>query len=47
LSILLITKFGWRACYGIMGLSGALFALLTMLVVKEPERGRYIDEATK
>jgi hypothetical protein len=30
-----------------MGASGLVFALLTMLLIKEPERGRYLDEATK
>merc|ERR1711998_810274 len=46
-SILLITQFGWRAQYGIMAGLSTLFGLATMLFVKEPERGRYIDEATK
>jgi hypothetical protein len=26
---------------------GTLFGLATMLTVKEPERGRFLDEATK
>ena len=30
-----------------MGLFGGLFGLATMLFVKEPARGRYLDEATK
>ena len=47
LSILLITKFGWRATFQIMGLIGGLFGLATMTLIKEPIRGRYIDEATK
>lgn len=47
LSILLISQFGWRVCYGVMGGAGILFGLATMLLVKEPERGRYLDEATK
>lgn len=46
-SILLITSFGWRAQYGIMAALGTVFGLATMLFVKEPERGRYLDEATK
>jgi MFS family permease len=46
-SILLITRFGWRAQYGIMAGLSTLFGILTMLLVKEPERGRYLDEATK
>jgi MFS family permease len=47
LSILLISSFGWRICYGIMGGVGLLFGLATMLLVKEPERGIYLDQATK
>lgn len=46
-SILLITSFGWRAQYGIMAALGTLFGLATMFTVKEPERGRFLDEATK
>jgi Na+/melibiose symporter-like transporter len=30
-----------------MGLIGGFFAIATMLFVKEPVRGRYLDEATK
>jgi Na+/melibiose symporter-like transporter len=30
-----------------MGLIGGIFAIATMLFVKEPARGRYLDEATK
>lgn len=47
LSILLISSFGWRICYGIMGAVGLLFGLATMVLVKEPERGLYLDQATK
>ena len=47
LSILLISQFGWRTCYGIMAAIGGAFGLATMAFVKEPERGRYLDEATK
>lgn len=47
LSILLISKFGWKTCYSIMGLVGAAFGLLTMTLIKEPERGRYLSEAEK
>lgn len=46
-SILLITQFGWRAQYGIMAALGTLCGICTMLFVKEPERGRYLDEAAK
>lgn len=47
LSILLISKFGWRSCYMIMCALGTAFGLATMAFVKEPERGRYLDSATK
>lgn len=47
LTILLITKFGWRISFGIMALVGTIFGALTMTLVKEPERGRYLDEETK
>ena len=30
-----------------MGAMGALTGLLCMLFIREPERGRYLDEATK
>ena len=30
-----------------MGLFGGLFGLATMLFIKEPARGRYLNEATK
>ena len=35
-SILLITQFGWRASYGIMGAMGILAGLLSMLFINEP-----------
>ncbi len=33
--------------YGIMAGLGGLFSLATMLLIREPERGRYLDEAAK
>jgi len=30
-----------------MAALGSLFGIMTMLTVKEPERGRFLDEATK
>ena len=30
-----------------MAAMGTLFGIMTMLTVKEPERGRFLDEATK
>lgn len=47
LSILLISKFGWRSTYMVMGALGTLFGLGTMAFIQEPERGRYLDKATK
>ena len=47
LSILLITQFGWRAQFGIMAGLSAILGLASMTLVKEPERGRYLDDATK
>lgn len=47
LSILLITQFGWRMQYGIMAALSAILGLVCMTIVKEPERGRYLDDATK
>lgn len=42
LSIILISQFGWRACYGVMAAAGVLGGLLSMLFVKEPERGQFL-----
>jgi MFS family permease len=47
LSILLINQFGWRYLYKFMGGLGVIFGIFTMLFVKEPERGGFLDEATK
>jgi MFS family permease len=47
LTILLITQFGWRISLGIMSAIGTVIGAATMAFVKEPERGRYLDEATK
>jgi MFS family permease len=47
LSILLISKFGWRYCYGIMAAVGIAFGVMTGVLVKEPERGRYLSENEK
>lgn len=43
LSILLISSYGWKIAYGIMGAAGIAFGLLTMGLVKEPERGRFLS----
>lgn len=47
ISIILISAFGWRAQYGIMAAVGCAFAALTVLGIKEPERGRYLSEEAK
>lgn len=47
LTILLITKFGWRISLGIMALVGCIFGAATMAFIKEPERGKYLDAETK
>lgn len=46
-SVLLISMFGWRAQYGIMAGLSAVLGLVTMVFVKEPERGRYLSEDQK
>lgn len=33
--------------FGIMAGLGGLFSLAIMTLIKEPERGRYLDEAAK
>ena len=39
--ILLIKMYGWRAMYKTIGIAGMIMGLLTMLLIKEPPRGRY------
>ena len=39
--------YGWQACYGIMGAAGVLVGLAATILIREPERGRYLDEKTK
>jgi MFS family permease len=47
ISILLISKFGWRATYGLMsGISLAVAAMIALLV-KEPKRGVYLTKIEK
>lgn len=38
LSIMLIKAYGWRACFNVMGISGVVIGLLSLLLVREPER---------
>lgn len=47
LSILVIKKYGWRALYKLMGGFGILFGIASAFLIKEPVRGRFLDEATK
>lgn len=46
-SILLINQYGWRAQYHIMAALSTIFGLATILFVREPMRGRYLDRATR
>lgn len=41
ISILLVSKFGWKLTYAIMGFAGFLIMGLVLMLIKEPERGRY------
>lgn len=47
ISIILINAFGWRAQYGIMAAVGAALAAMTVVGIKEPERGRYLSAEAK
>ena len=47
LSILLITSYGWRNAYGVLCAVGALSAFALWAFVKEPVRGRFMDEKEK
>ena len=39
---MLVAQFGWRFAYTAIGASGVFFGLLTLLALKEPERGYQI-----
>lgn len=43
LSILLISSYGWRSAFGIISAIGCMFGLLTMALVREPERGGFLS----
>jgi len=43
----LINAYGWRFLYKFMGFIGIAFGLISIFFVKEPERGRFLDQATK
>ena len=47
LSILLISEYGWRACYGMMAASGVVVGLGAIAFIREPERGRFLDSKEK
>ena len=42
LSVMLVAQYGWRFAYTTIGSCGVLFALLTFLTLREPERGYQI-----
>jgi predicted MFS family arabinose efflux permease len=37
----MIGHFGWRETYFIVGCIGVLFALIALILIKDPERGRF------
>lgn len=39
---MLVAQFGWRFAYTAIGASGVFFGLLTLLALREPERGYQI-----
>ena len=41
LSAIMIGTYGWRFTYGIIAIYGILMGLLTILLIKEPPRGRF------
>lgn len=43
-SVLLISMYGWRAQYGIMAALSVALGLVSMFLVKEPERGQYLSQ---
>ncbi len=47
LSILIITAVGWRWMFRIIGIVGLGSAVLTILFVREPKRGRYDPPKTE
>jgi MFS family permease len=47
LSTILINLFGWRETYFIIGTTGVIFALLALVVIRDPERGRFDPKVTE
>jgi MFS family permease len=47
LSTILIDSFGWRKTYFIIGAIGVLVALLALMFIKDPERGRFDPKVTE
>jgi MFS family permease len=47
ISILLVTNYGWRFTYGIMGIASILISICIIVLIKEPERGYYASQAEK
>ena len=44
LSIVAISQFGWRTTYGLLGMGSLVLCALFSLVLKEPERGRFVQK---
>ena len=47
LLILSVKSFGWRQSYVLLGLSAVVMAVVSFLVIKEPERGYQIRLETE
>ena len=44
ISMMLISKTGWRWAFQIYGLIGILVGVASMTFIKEPERGNFLDD---
>ena len=42
LSVIIISNYGWRNCYKLVGGLGVLLSVATALFIREPERGRQL-----
>lgn len=47
IATLMINKFGWRETYFIIGFIGILLALLALMFIRDPERGRFDPKVTE
>ena len=43
----MIGAVGWRKTYFIVGCMGIIFAFLALLVIRDPERGRFDPKKTE